>query len=280
MRRAVGCSVVALAVVIALALCRGSSECFGADAPAQENSTITILVYHRFGPIVADSMTVTTPVFEWQLKYLREHSFTVVPLSDVVKFVKGQGHLPPRAVAITADDGHRTVFTIMKPMVERERIPVTLFIYPSAISNASYAMTWDQLVALKATCLFSIQSHSYWHPNFHTEKKRLPAGEYGEFVQNQLTKPRQILERRLGSRADMLAWPFGIYDDELITAAVKAGYVAAFTIDRRSVSASDNVMALPRYLVTDHDRGSAFAAMLSGKDTQAAATHIRQAHQN
>ncbi len=280
MRRAAGCPAVALAVVIALALCRGASECFSADAPTQENSTTTILVYHRFGPIVADSMTVTTSVFEWQLKYLREHSYTVVPLSDVVKFVKGHGHLPPRAVAITADDGHRTVFTIMKPMVERERIPVTLFIYPSAISNASYAMTWDQLVALKATGLFSIQSHSYWHPNFHTEKKRLPAAEYGEFVQNQLTKPRQILERRLGSRADMLAWPFGIYDDELITAAVKAGYVAAFTIDRRSVSASDNVMALPRYLVTDHDRGSAFAAMLSGKDTRAAATHIRQAHQN
>ena len=54
----------------------------------------------------------------------------------------------------------------MKPLIERERIPVTLFSYPSAISNASYAMTWEQLAALKATGLFSIESHSYWHPNF------------------------------------------------------------------------------------------------------------------
>lgn len=220
-------------------------------------------------------MTVTTPVFEWQLKYLHDHGYTVVPLRDVVKWVKGQGHLPPRAVAITADDGHRTVFTVMKPLIERYRIPVTLFIYPSAISNASYAMTWEQLGILKAIGLFSIQSHSYWHPNFHTEKKRLAANAYRTLVETQLTKPRQVLERRFGSPVDMLAWPFGIYDDELIAAAAKAGYVAAFTIDRRNVSVSDNVMALPRYLVTDHDKGQAFEMLLSGKASDKAAPRTR-----
>jgi peptidoglycan/xylan/chitin deacetylase (PgdA/CDA1 family) len=275
-----GRGLIALAVVIAFALCRGSSRCLGAESPSEEARTITILVYHRFGPVAADGMTITTPVFEWQLKYLREHGYTVVPLRDVVKFVKGQGHLPSRAVAITADDGHRTVFTVMRPLVERDRIPVTLFIYPSAIFNASYAMTWEQLKALKATGLFSIQSHSYWHPNFHTEKKRLPADEYRKFVLTQLTKPRQVLERRLGSSADMLAWPFGIYDDELIAAAVRAGYVAAFTIDRRNVSPIDNVMALPRYLVTDHDKGKAFAMMLSGADAKASAKRMQRGYRN
>ncbi len=224
-------------------------------------------------------MTVTTPVFEWQLKYLHDHDYTVVPLRDVVKWVKGQGQLPPRAVAITADDGHRTVFTVMKPLIERYRIPVTLFIYPSAISNASYAMTWAQLGILKATGLFSIQSHSYWHPNFHTEKKRLAANAYRTLVETQLAKPRQVLERRFGSPVDMLAWPFGIYDDELIAAAAKAGYVAAFTIDRRNVSVSDNVMALPRYLVTDHDQGQAFEMLLSGKASDKAAPRTRHDYQ-
>ena len=33
----------------------------------------SILVYHRFGPVVADSMTVRTATFRWQLEYLREH---------------------------------------------------------------------------------------------------------------------------------------------------------------------------------------------------------------
>jgi peptidoglycan/xylan/chitin deacetylase (PgdA/CDA1 family) len=210
-------------------------------------------------------MTVTTATFEWQLIYLHDHGYTVVPLADVVKFVRGQGQLPPRAVAITADDGHITVFTVMRPIIERYHIPVTLFIYPSAISNASYAMTWEQLRELSASGLFTFESHSYWHPNFHVEKRRLSAEAYQLFVRAQLTKSKEVLQSKLGTSADMLAWPFGLYDDQLINLAAQCGYVAAFSIDRRNVDAKDNPMALPRYLMTDHDRGRAFEAILAGK---------------
>ena len=150
----------------------------------------------------------------------------------------------------------------MKPLVERYRIPVTLFIYPSAISNASYAMTWDQLARLKATGLFEIESHTYWHPNFHIEKQRLSPDAYRNFVAMQLNKSRETLDRRLDLKVDMLSWPFGIYDDDLITMAQNAGYVAGFTIQRHHASRRDNVMAIPRYIVTDHDRGAAFEAIL------------------
>ena len=225
-------------------------------------SSATILVYHRFGPTVADSMTVTTAVFTAQLSYLHDHGYTIVPLRDVVSFAAGHGELPLRAVAITADDGHRTVFSDMKPLVEKYRIPVTLFIYPSAISNASYAMTWEQLAALKATGLFSIESHTYWHPNFHIEKRRLAPEAYTKFVGMQLNKSREVLERRLGGHITMLSWPFGIYDDDLIAAARASGYVAAVTIDRRKVRRGDNLMALPRFIVTNGDLGKRFESLL------------------
>ncbi|MGA7870656.1 MAG: polysaccharide deacetylase family protein [Candidatus Binatus sp.] len=233
-----------------------------AGAASERTTSATILVYHRFGPVVADSMTVTTAVFASQLQYLHDNGYTVVPLHDVVNFATGHGELPPRAVAITADDGHRTVFSDMRPLIERYRIPVTLFIYPSAISNASYAMTWEQLAELKATGFFSVESHTYWHPNFHIEKRRLSAKEYTKFVDSQLGKSREILERRLGGHVTMLSWPFGIFDDELIAAARKSGYGAAFSIDRRKVVRGDNVMALPRFIVTNGDIGQRFESLL------------------
>jgi peptidoglycan/xylan/chitin deacetylase (PgdA/CDA1 family) len=253
-----------LAIIVASAtLHSGRTAAANATAPAQGRIAV-ILLYHRFGPKVTDNMTVTTPVFAWQMKYLHENGYSVVPLSEVVKFVLGSGSLPPRAVAIAADDGHRTVFTDMKPLVEHYRIPVTLFIYPSAISNASYAMTWEQLRDLKATGLFSIESHTYWHPNFRSEKKRLAPEAYRGLVATQLNKSREILERRFNSKVEMLAWPFGIYDEELIAAARKAGYIAAFSIERRNVAPGANVMAIPRYIVTNHDTGRAFANLVSG----------------
>jgi len=66
----------------------------------------------------------------------------------------------------------------------------------------------------------------------------------------------------------MMAWPFGIYDNELIQKAVAAGYVAALTLERWHASRSDSVMALPRYLMTDRYKGVAFARLLSGRSAQ------------
>ena len=151
----------------------------------------------------------------------------------------------------------------MLPVVKRYRIPVTLFIYPSAISNASYAMTWDQLRELKKTGMFEFQSHSYWHPNFKQDRKRLSPKEYEKSVDMQLRKSRERLEKELDVKIDMLAWPFGIYDDELIAKAAKSGYTAAFTIERRPASLSDHIATLPRYLMADADRGKRFEAILA-----------------
>jgi hypothetical protein len=42
------------------------------------------------------------------------------------------------------------------------------------------------------------------------------------------------------------------------------GYIAGFTIVRQNASPSDNIMALPRYIMTDRDRGELFGRLLAG----------------
>ncbi len=224
---------------------------------------IPILLYHRFGPAVSDSMTVTTAVFKSHLDYLSANGFTVIPLRQLVEYYLKKGPPPPAgSVVIVADDGHKSVYAEMLPLVKKYRVPVTLFIYPSAISHASYAMTWDELREMRKTGLFDIQSHTFWHPNFTKEKKRLSPAEYERFAGMQLRKSKDRLEKELGGRIDMLAWPFGICDDELVRQAAGAGYIAAFTIERRHAAGGDNVMKLPRYLMRNADRGKAFETLL------------------
>lgn len=216
---------------------------------------VPILVYHRFGPAVADSMTITTRKFEAQLRWLVEHGHQVIPLRMLIEHLRGHGPPPPPgAVVITVDDGHLSVYRELLPLIRKYRFPCTLFIYPSAISNASYALTWEQLAEIQATGLVEVQSHTYWHPNFHKDSRRLSPEDYRAGVRMQLARSRSVLEKRLAVSVDLLAWPFGIHDPWLEEEARRAGYAAAFTIERHHVSGQENLMALPRYMVlSDQD---------------------------
>ena len=241
---------------------RGESH--GNDLGAR-SAGIPILLYHRFGSVAADSMTVTTDAFESQLRYLIAHGCVVIPLKQLVDYYLGKGPPPPpRSVVLTADDGHKSVYTEMFPLLKKYRVPAALFIYPSAISNATYAATWAQLKEMKETGFIDLQSHTFWHPNFKKEKERLQPSDYNRFVEMQLKKSKERLERELSTRIDMLAWPFGIYDDHLIDKALEAGYVATFTMERRSAWSTDAVRSLPRYLITHSDKGAFERIMISG----------------
>ena len=247
-----------------LLVCLSGLMLWGPVSECRADQGVPILLYHRFGPVVADSMTVTTPVFESHLKYLKDNGYKVIPLRELLDMHAGKGApSESRCVVLAADDAHISVYTTAFPLLKKYNAHMTLFAYPSAVSNASYAMTWDQLRELKATGLCDVQSHTYWHPNFKKERERLPAGEFEKLVHMQLTKSREKLEKELGARVDLLAWPFGIYDPWLMARAAEAGYTAAFTIERHAVTREDQPMALPRYLLADTDRGKTFEAILN-----------------
>jgi len=226
---------------------------------------VPIFLYHRFGPIAADSMTVTTDVFESQLKYLTTNGYVVISLRQLVDYHLGKGAPPPpKAVVLTADDGHKSVYTDMFPLLKKYRVPAALFIYPSAISNATYAVTWAQLREMKESGFIDLQSHTFWHPNFKKDKEKLQPSEYERFLEMQLKKSKEKLEREFDAKVDMLAWPFGIYGDHLIDKALEAGYVATFTMERHHVFATGQLRSLPRYLMTHSDKGAFENILVSG----------------
>ncbi len=231
--------------------------------------SVDILCYHRFGPTVADSMTTRTMVFEQQLARLKQDGYTIVPLATAVAGLRGEAKLPAKAVALTIDDGHRTVYSDLLPIIRRDHLPVTLFIYPSAISNADYAMTWEQIKEVMAEPGVDVQSHTYWHPNFKIEKKRLPEAEYQKLVHAQLDKSKVTLKKKLGVDTSILAWPFGIHDDELDKAAKDAGYQAALTLGDRAATAHASLFGLPRYLVVDATGVNGLSTMLRNGELQA-----------
>ncbi|MGA3401653.1 MAG: polysaccharide deacetylase family protein [Acetobacteraceae bacterium] len=247
-------------IATVLAICTVLAATPG-GAIAQRQDGAAILVYHRFGPVAA-STTVSDAALDEQLAWLASHA-RVAPLRSVIGALHaGMSSADRPCVAITADDGHRSVYTDLYPRIRRYRLPVTLFIYPSAISNASYALTWAQLQEMTESGLVDVQSHTYWHPNFKQEKARRSPADYRDFVAMQLSRSKQVLEARIGRPVDMLAWPFAIHDDELEAAAARAGYTAGFLLSNQVARPGTDMLALPRVWMSDGDRGARLAAVI------------------
>ena len=237
------------------------------SVPVYAVQSIPVLCYHRCGAEVTDSMTIKTKVFAEELEWLKTNGYTVISLDTAAQYLNGKiKSIPAKSIVITADDGHKSVYTEMAPLIKKYKVPVTLFIYPSAISNAKYAMTWDQLRELEATKLFHVESHTYWHPNFKREKKTLSKEEYEKSVHAQLYKSKATLEKKMGHAIKYLAWPFGIYDEDLLVKAKEAGYEMAFSIDHHHAKSTEPLMAKSRYMIIDAYDLKRFAAISSGKE--------------
>ncbi len=106
-----------------------------------------VLLYHRVADVPTDpfSLSVSPARFAEQLAVLRRHA---VPLS-LEELVDGieRGGLPRRAVAVTFDDGYRDNLLTAAPLLERHRVPATVFV-ATGYAEAQREFWWDELERL------------------------------------------------------------------------------------------------------------------------------------
>jgi tetratricopeptide (TPR) repeat protein len=80
---------------------------------------------------------------------------------------------------------------------------------------------------------FDVQAHSKTHSSLR-RKEGEPQEAYAKRIEAELAYPAEQFRKQLGRASDVLAYPYGDTDDELLPYVVKYGYVAAFTVRRQS----------------------------------------------
>lgn len=210
-----------------------------------------VLVYHdlREGPSDDFARFTGAGEFAAHLEYLRQNGYCVVPLKSVIDCLEGGEPLPPKAVAITFDDGYLGVYTAAFPLLKEYGVPATVFVVAGLNEvkkpyDGHEWLTWEMLREMQRSGLVDVQSHTYdLHYKVYTgpDQKRLrPATvarayrfdwgrretleEWAEKLYLDLVKARQTIEAELGAPVDTLAWPFGAYTPQSVEAARRAGY--------------------------------------------------------
>src|SRR5687768_13528618 len=104
-----------------------------------------ILSYHRVVETSQDpyAISVTPQHFAQQLQILRQYAHPM-PLGELVQALQ-EGDVPPRAVAITIDDGYVDNLYNVKPLLEHYQIPATTFIATGYMGREFW---WDELARI------------------------------------------------------------------------------------------------------------------------------------
>jgi peptidoglycan/xylan/chitin deacetylase (PgdA/CDA1 family) len=106
---------------------------------------LLVLAWHNVEPTWCFPATrgAGTRGLQAQLAFLRRTA-NVVPLADALATLGRGGPLPPRAVALTFDDGYRDQLELAVPMLERLQLPATFFLVPGLLEGTVPAW-WEQL---------------------------------------------------------------------------------------------------------------------------------------
>ncbi len=222
-----------------------------------------------------DAMTTGDLIafFEW----LRGNGWTAISVDDIARAASGAKPLPQRAILITFDDGYRSLYTRVYPLLLAYRIPVVSALvgawmdapmdasvqYDDQTVPRSKFISWAEAREMQASGLVEFGAHSHsLHRGVtgNPQGNLMPAAVTLEYrpdagyedvasqqrrVETDARRIHSLLTRELGRPPRVWVWPYGRYSGISIDAVRAAGFSHALTLDAGPADARQP-MAIPR----------------------------------
>jgi len=213
-----------------------------------------ILCYHSVGQPAWGVNDVSPERFRRHIELALERGYRFVPASRIVETGGNTMEL-----AITFDDGLKSVMTAAAPILKEYGVPWTVFVVSdwcdqSGAWDRDVILDWREVESIAAAGA-EIGSHSVTHPDF----RRLSLGQ----IQDELGRSREVIRDRVGFSVSTFAIPFGQSGNWTSVAAAEAraaGYTTIFA-QAEETRPQDTVA---RTFVTKYDDARIFKALLGG----------------
>jgi biofilm PGA synthesis lipoprotein PgaB len=230
-------------------------------------------------------------VFAW----LQHNDYHPISLQQVIDARAGGKPLPSRPVLLTFDDGYRSAYTKVFPLLQRFKYPALLALVTGWLEapengNVAYGdkpvprgnfLSWSEAAEMARSGLVELASHS---DALHTGVQANPQGNmlpsaathrydpatagyeddatYMQRIESDLRRSKQVIEARTGAKVRAMVWPYGAYNAMALKAAERAGMPVTFTLDDGPNAASVPLSRIRRALVAYDNEGPDYARLL------------------
>lgn len=204
------------------------------EANLAENAQIPILMYHQFtanpdgeqGWLRGNYAYIGD--FEAQMQHIATTGFYLPTWDELSAFIDGRLYLPAHSVIITDDDADQTWFDLAVPVIDEYQLLSTSFMVTAYRSDPP-----PSIYVLR-------RSHTHdMHQAGENGKGRM-VNWTAEQIAADLTTSGDVLGVR-----EVIAYPFGHYDDTAKQGVAMAGYEMARTIEPGYVTIGTDKLALP-----------------------------------
>jgi peptidoglycan/xylan/chitin deacetylase (PgdA/CDA1 family) len=168
-----------------------------------------------------------------------------IPVLDLDTLLRGE---TTNGVALTFDDGIRTLFTNALPVLRDHSVPAHLFLttgfvgmtnrWPSQPASAPLfeMLRWHEIEALLAVGM-RVEAHTASHPDLRQLSD--------DALREECDRADEAIQSRLGARPRYFAFPYG-YTNERVTSFVRNRYAGGVTSELRVLRINEKAAALPR----------------------------------
>jgi len=231
----------------------------------QTSVPLKILMYHDISSRPPGPYTLPPDDFEKDLQYIQAQGYTTITISDLIAFQTGDTPLPCKPIMLTFDDGDRSNYTVVFPLLQKYQMKAVMSVVGKYIDQNYYAdgsyntdyqsnLTYAQIKEMSESGLVEIQNHGY---NMHSlsprrgmrNMKKENFSDYENALSTDLQKLHALLLEKCAVTCSAVAFPFGSYSSSTIKVIEKNGYKAALTCSEgiNHITKTSSLFHLKRY---------------------------------
>ncbi|KPQ24520.1 MULTISPECIES: poly-beta-1,6-N-acetyl-D-glucosamine N-deacetylase PgaB [unclassified Halomonas] len=223
--------------------------------------------------------------------------YNPVSLQQIIDAKAGKQPLPEKAVLLTFDDGYRSFYDIVFPLLKLYGFPAVQAVvgswldvpeggrvpYGNTTLPRERFLSWEQVKTLDESPLVEIASHSY---DLHYGVVGNPMGNeqaaavtstwnarngyesetaYIERVRSDMARTQQRFQEQMGRSPRIMVWPYGAYSQATLDIAAEYGMDYTFSLLSAPNRLSDSMRTMNRYLIDQETSLQTIEEILSNR---------------